>query len=78
MFGENSLWYSNKVSNDIKKSCLMKCIDDDSLSTKNLSQKDKLCSKNCFFGAKRMYQLGEEVENKWNAVRLRGNDVKIV
>jgi hypothetical protein len=75
MYGETSFWYGHKIGNDIRKSCLMKCIDEDSLSTKNLSQKDKLCSRNCITGASALYAIGEDVNKKWTAQHGRGETV---
>jgi len=76
MYGETLLWYSNKMGNDIKKSCLLKCIDEESLSTNNLSQKDKLCSKNCLSSAISFYKTGEMVTAKWSAQHDRGEHLK--
>jgi len=75
MHGETKMWYTMQSLNDMKNICLDKCIDVDSLSTNNLSQKDKLCSKNCIYAARTYYNVSEGVNRKWMATNTRGENI---
>lgn len=75
IFGENLLWYGYKSVNELKKSCLEKCIDNESLLTKNLTQKDKLCYRNCYLSSCSFYSSSERVYDKISTQAARGEFV---
>jgi hypothetical protein len=47
IFGQYRHFYSLKFNNNYFRSCLKMCINQESLTTSNLSQEDKLCAREC-------------------------------
>jgi hypothetical protein len=52
IIGQYTHFYKGKVNNFIFKACLRNCLNRDTLKTKNLSQEDKLCARECIIGSK--------------------------
>lgn len=76
VFGEYRYWLRECAYSKMKKLSLEKCLDSESLMTRHLTVRDKVCAKNSADSIGHHLQADKVTVDKWNAVRDRGELVK--
>ena len=70
--GEYRFWYREAIYNRMKKLSIEKCLDSESLMSKHLSIKDRVCIKNTSDAIGYHMQADKVTVDKWSAVKNRG------
>jgi len=60
MLGNYSHFYSNHYWGQLKDNCLISCITNDGMGTKNLLQTEKACARNCMIHA---FNMRKNIDN---------------
>ncbi len=77
VFGEYRYWLRETVYTRMKKLSLEKCLDSESLTSKHLSIRDRICAKNSSDAIGHHLRSDKVTVDKWNAVKFRGELVKV-
>ena len=73
IFGEYNFWYNRLKTNSLKKNILEKCLDSDSLMSRHINIKDRICALNSVHEMDG-YLLAEEKElDKWGELTKVGD-----
>ncbi len=70
IYGQYRFFYHNKMLNNIHKQCLRLCIREDTLLTKNLTQEDKLCARECLMSEQTFSSAHSAYIRKARAIRI--------